>query len=67
MMTTEEKAGKIIKDVQKEKGANPVRTFRSIASKEYVNIHGPEHHVLDGICILTDYCNAGGKSILRKV
>lgn len=67
MMTTEEKAGKIIKDVQKEKGANPVRIFRSIASKEYVNIHGPEHHVLDGICILTDYCNAGGKSILRKV
>ena len=66
MMTTEEKAGLIIKDIQKETCTNPVRIFRNIASKEYVSIHGPEHHVLDGACILTAYYNAGGKINLEE-
>ena len=28
---------------------------------EFVRIHGPEHHVLDGAAILTAYYNAGGQ------
>lgn len=31
-----------------------------MAKMDYVNIHGPEHHVLDGACLLVAYKNAGG-------
>ena len=50
-MTIEEKANRIIEDVRSEKGTNPVRMFKNLAQKEYINIHGPEHHVLDGACL----------------
>ena len=60
-MTTIEKAEKIIQDIQLEEGANPVKIFKSMAAKDYIAIHGPEHHVLDGACILTAYHNAGGR------
>ncbi len=59
-MTAEEKAGKIISDIKLEKGSDPVRIFKNIAKKGYVSIHGPEHHILDGACILVAYHNAGG-------
>ena len=52
MMTIEEKANRIIEDIQQEKGCNPARIFRDMAQKEYIGIHGPEHHILDGACIL---------------
>ena len=32
----------------------------NMAQKEYISIHGPEHHILDGACILTAFYNAGG-------
>ena len=54
-MTLEEKAKSIIRDIKEEKGNNPIRIFKNIASKEYVNIHGPEHHILDGASILVAY------------
>ena len=60
-MTTEEKAKLIISDIQKEKGCSPVRIFKNMANKEYINLHGPEHHILDGACLLTAFYNAGGK------
>jgi hypothetical protein len=66
MLSTEEKADLIIQDIRKETDTNPVRIFRNIAAKEYVSIHGPEHHVLDGACILTAYYNAGGKLNLEE-
>ncbi len=59
-MTTAEKATLIINDIKKETGINPVRIFKNIASHEYVSIHGPEHHILDGASILVAYKNAGG-------
>ncbi len=59
-MTTEEKARLIVRDIKTETGINPVRIFRDMAGKEYVSIHGPEHHVLDGACILVAFGNAGG-------
>ena len=59
-MTVEEKALRIIKDIRNEKGVNPVRIFKRMAAKEYVSIHGPEHHILDGACILVAYKNVGG-------
>lgn len=59
-MTLEEKGQLIIKDIKKETGVNPVRIFKNIVKKEYMNMHGPEHHVLDGASILVAYKNAGG-------
>ena len=59
-MTVEEKANKIIEDIRDEKGINPVRIFKRMARKDYIGIHGPEHHILDGACILVAYKNAGG-------
>lgn len=60
-MTIEEKADLIIRDIKNETGINPVRIFKRMAKKEYINIHGPEHHILDGASILVAYYNAGGK------
>lgn len=59
-MTIEEKASGIIQDIKSEKGNNPVRIFYDIAEKDYVSIHGPEHHILDGASLLVAYKNAGG-------
>lgn len=60
-MTIEEKANRIIEDILHEKGVNPIRMFKSMAKKEYISMHGPEHHVLDGACLLMAFYNAGGK------
>ncbi|MBE5922458.1 MAG: hypothetical protein E7269_06880 [Lachnospiraceae bacterium] len=49
-----------IKDIK-----NPIRIFRKIATKNFIRIHGPEHHILDGACFLTAFYNAGGKIDLQ--
>ena len=59
-MTIAEKAAQIIADIQEEKGNNPAQIFKHMASRDYIDIHGPEHHILDGACILVAYHNAGG-------
>jgi len=59
-MTVEDKAKRIIEDIKYQTGVNPVRMFRTMADKDYINIHGPEHHILDGACLLVCYKNAGG-------
>ena len=59
-MTIQEKAECIVKDIKQEEGTNPIRMFQRIAKKEYVSMHGPEHHILDGACLLVAYKNAGG-------
>ena len=51
-MTIQEKAERIIKDIKKEKGNNPIQIFKNIAKNDYINMHGPEHHILDGACLL---------------
>ena len=59
-MTTEQKAKLIISDINKETGINPIRIFKNIAKKEYISMHGPEHHILDGASLLVAYHNACG-------
>lgn len=54
-MTVHEKAELIIKDIKLENGTNPVHIFKKIARKEYISIHGPEHHILDGASLLVAY------------
>lgn len=65
-MTIREKAELIVKDIKKEQGTNPVRMFKNMATKEYINMHGPEHHILDGACLLVAYKNAGGNIDLEE-
>ena len=42
----------IYEDIKNEKGNDPCKMFRNIVKNEYINIHGPEHHILDGACLL---------------
>lgn len=59
-MTVAEKSQLIIKDIKKETGINPIRIFKNIVKNDYINMHGPEHHIVDGASILVAYKNAGG-------
>ena len=65
-MSLNEKVELIIRDIKQEKSISPILIFKSIASKEYINMHGPEHHILDGASLLVAYKNAGGKIDLDK-
>ena len=62
----EERAKKIVEACLQEKSKNPVEIFYNIAHKDFVRIHGPEHHVLDGASLLTAFFNAGGKINLQE-
>ena len=62
----EERGRKIIKVCLQEKSKNPVVIFNQIAQMDFVRIHGPEHHILDGAALLTAFYNAGGKIDLEN-
>ena len=62
----EERSKKIIEACLKEKGKNPTEIFKRIAKSDFVRIHGPEHHILDGAALLTAFYNAGGKIDLQN-
>lgn len=64
--TLEERAKRIIAACLKETSTNPYIIFKNIAANDFVRIHGPEHHVLDGACVLTAFYNAGGKIDLKE-
>lgn len=65
-MEIRERAQFIIRDIKKEKGVNVVEIFRNIVKNDYMNMHGPEHHILDGACLLVAYKNAGGEIDLNE-
>lgn len=56
-----EKYELIKREVLKSSSKNPVEIAKSIMHKDFVNIHGPEHHFLDGASFLVAYKNAGGE------
>lgn len=56
----QERGRKIIEACLREKSKNPIDIFNNIAHMDYIRIHGPEHHVLDGAALLTAFYNAGG-------
>ncbi len=62
----EERIKKIIDAVKMEEGVDPVKIFNSIAKKDFVRMHGPEHHVLDGGCLIKAFYNAGGQIDIEK-
>lgn len=60
-MTLVEKGKRIIQDIKEETSTSPVKIFTNMAKKDYIAIHGPEHHVLDGASLLVACKNAGMK------
>lgn len=58
--TLQQRAELIISECMKMRDTSPYEIFHAIAQKDFVRIHGPEHHILDGACILTAFHNAGG-------
>lgn len=45
---------------------NPIELIKQVMKQDYINIHGPEHHYLDGACFLTAYKNASGNINLEE-
>ena len=56
----QQRAERIIAECEKAGGTNPYEIFHTIAQQDFVRIHGPEHHVLDGASLLTAFYHAGG-------
>lgn len=58
--TLDEKYRLIKETVKKESSRNPILIVKKIMHEDFINIHGPEHHFLDGAAFLVAYKNAGG-------
>ena len=59
--TIENKYQLINEEVIKCTSKNPIEIVKEIMHKDFINIHGPEHHFLDGAAFIVAYNNAGGK------
>lgn len=64
--TLNEKYKLIKQDIIKYTTKNPVQIVCEMMKKDFINIHGPEHHFLVGAVFLVAYNNAVGKLILTK-
>ena len=58
--TLEQKYELIKQAALKATSKNPVEIARDIMKNNFVSIHGPEHHFLDGAAFIMAYYNAGG-------
>ncbi len=58
--TMEEKYLKIKNDIIGCTSKSPVIIAKEIMAKDYISMHGPEHHFLDGAAFIVAYKNAGG-------
>lgn len=62
----EEKYALIKREIVKLKSKNPVAIVREMMKRDFISIHGPEHHLLDGAAFLTAYRNSGGEIDLDR-
>lgn len=58
--TLEEKYDLIKQHISKFSFTDPIDIVKELMRKNFVSIHGPEHHFLDGAAFLVAYKNAGG-------
>ena len=56
----EERGRRIIRFCLAEDCRDPMAIFDRAAGQDFVRMHGPEHHVLDGACLLAAFRSAGG-------
>lgn len=61
----EDRVKKIVEACLQAKSKNPVEIFCNVAKMDFIRIHGPEHHILDGAALLTAFYNAGGNINLQ--
>ncbi len=64
--TMNEKYQKIKELVIRSDSKNPIEIAKNIMQNDFINMHGPEHHFLDGACFLVAYKNAGGNIDVGK-
>lgn len=46
--------------------SNPIDIINKLMDEEFCHMHGPEHHILVGVSLLTAYKNSGGYINLEK-
>lgn len=56
-ITLEEKYDLIKRNLLNEKSKNPIEIIKKLMHQDFINMHGPEHHFLDGASFLTAYNN----------
>ncbi len=66
MHTTEQKVSQILRKCLENKTTDVYKIFEAVTTCDFVNMHGPEHHIIDGACVLVAYHNAGGKIDIGK-
>ena len=49
-----------------ETSKNPVIVLNQMMAQPFCHMHGPEHHVMVGMALLTAYRNSGGRIDLKK-
>lgn len=59
-MTVKEKIDFINEEIKNQTSKNPIEIAETFMDKPFINIHGPEHHYLDGASFLIAFFNAGG-------
>lgn len=57
----EELGLKILEECKKHTETDPIAIFNSVTKCDFIRMHGPEHHIVDGACLLVAFKNAGGK------
>ena len=50
----------------KETSKNPLKILNKMMAMPFCHMHGPEHHVMVGMALLTAWKNAGGEIDLKK-
>ena len=66
MYTLQDKYNLIKQEILQQNSKDVIAIINEIMKKDYINIHGPEHHYLDGASFLVAYKNAGGNIDLEK-
>ena len=64
--TLNEKYKLIKEEIIKSQSKSPIEIAKTVMHKEFINIHGPEHHYLDGASFLVAFKNALGTIDLEK-
>lgn len=64
--TLEEKIQRIKKELLNSKETDTIKLIESVMRHDFVNMHGPEHHFLDGGALLVTIKNAGYDFDLAK-
>ena len=58
-LTLNDKYLLIKESLLKEKELDPIKIIKNLMNKDFINIHGPEHHFLDGASFLVVLHNNG--------